>query len=84
MELEINLQHVNVSDVGDDTAGEENWNIVKDIAWSTAKEVLGFQKRGMKDWFDSNDQEIGELLTRRDVVHNQYLLIILYMIKINE
>ena len=69
-ELEINI---NVSDFCGDKAVEENWNIVKDIAWSTAKEVLGFQKRGMKDWFDSNYQEIGEILARRDVLRNQYL-----------
>ena len=73
VELEINLRRINVSDDGDDMAVEENWNIIKDIAWSTAKEVLGFQKRGTKDWFDSNDQEIGEILARRDVVRNQYL-----------
>ena len=44
---------------------ELHWNALRDGLLRTADETIGFKKKHHQDWFDENDVEISELLSKK-------------------
>lgn len=49
------------------------WNSFKDSIMTIGKKVLGKPNRQHQDWFDDNNQEIHELITRRNIARTNML-----------
>ena len=52
------------SDCPEDTSPETLWDQLKSAILQTSEEILGFTTKKNKNWFDENNQEIQELLTK--------------------
>ncbi|XP_037773076.1 uncharacterized protein LOC119568612 [Penaeus monodon] len=61
-DLQSKLESV---DCRKDPSPETLWDQLKTAILQTSEEVLGFTTKRNKDWFDENNQEIQELLTKK-------------------
>ncbi|XP_037801318.1 uncharacterized protein LOC119596220 [Penaeus monodon] len=60
-------------DCPEDPSPESLWDQLKTTILQTSEEVLGFTTERNKDWFDENNQEIQELLTKKRSAHQAHL-----------
>ena len=51
----------------------EEWAVLQQVVYNTAKTYLGNPGRQIQDWFDPNDQELQILMSRRDQAHQRLL-----------
>ena len=52
---------------------DEEWAALQQVVYTTAKTYLGKPDRKHQDWFDPNDQELQNLMSRRDQAHQTVL-----------
>ena len=52
---------------------DEEWAALQQVVYNTAKTFLGKPDRKHQDWFDPNDQELQNLMSRRDQSHQRVL-----------
>ena len=52
---------------------DEEWAALQHVVYNTAKTFLGKPDRKHQDWFDPNDQELQNLMSRRDQSHQRVL-----------
>lgn len=52
---------------------DEKWAALQQVVYNTAKSSLGKPDRKHQDWFDPNDQELLNLMCRRDQAHQRVL-----------
>ena len=52
---------------------ESEWATFRDTVYKTAETILGHPTRKHQDWFDDNDQEILDLLSRKRAAHTAWL-----------
>ena len=52
---------------------DEEWAALQQVVYNTAKAFLGKPDRKHQDWFDPNDQELQNLMSRRDQSHQRVL-----------
>ena len=52
---------------------DEEWAALQQVVYNTAKTFLGKPDRKHQDWFDPNDQELQNLISRRDQSHQRVL-----------
>ena len=52
---------------------ENNWTRIASTIRTTAEQVLGFQTKRHRDWFDENRTEICELIARKNRAHDALL-----------
>ena len=52
---------------------ETLWNQLKRAILKTSEEVLGYNQKKNKDWFDENDSEIQDLLSKKRSPHQAHL-----------
>jgi len=69
-DLQSKLESV---DCRKDPSPETLWDQLKTAILQTSEEVLGFTTKRNKDWFDENNQEIQELLTKKRSAHQAHL-----------
>ncbi|XP_037774499.1 uncharacterized protein LOC119571119 [Penaeus monodon] len=69
-DLQSKLESV---DCPEDPSPETLWDQLKTAILQTYEEVLGFTTKRNKDWFDENNQEIQELLTKKRSAHQAHL-----------
>ncbi|XP_063615913.1 uncharacterized protein LOC134789136 [Penaeus indicus] len=62
-----------IIDCPEDPSPETLWDQLKTAILQTSEEVLGFTTKRNKDWFDENNQEIQELLTKKRSSHQAHL-----------
>ncbi|XP_063615901.1 uncharacterized protein LOC134789116 [Penaeus indicus] len=62
-----------IVDYPEDPSPETLWDQLKTAILQTSEEVLGFTTKRNKDWFDENNQEIQELLTKKRSSHQAHL-----------
>ena len=48
---------------------DDKWTALQQFVYNTAKTYLGKPDRKHQDWLDTNDQELQNLMSRRDQVH---------------
>ena len=56
-----------------DTPLDQLWNSLKSAILETSEEVLGYVRKTNKDWFDENNSEIQQLLSKKRSAHQAYL-----------
>ena len=66
--IESGLQRIN-----EDTSLTQMWNHMQGTIMKTAEEVLGYLKRKNRDWFDENNLQIQQLLSKKRSAHQAYL-----------
>jgi len=52
---------------------DEKWASLQQVVYNTAKTSLGKPDRKHQDWFDPNDQELQNLMRKRDQAHQRVL-----------
>ncbi|KAK2162005.1 hypothetical protein NP493_1548g00051 [Ridgeia piscesae] len=52
---------------------DEEWAALQQVVYNAAKTYLGKPDRNHQDWFDTKDQELQTLVSRRDQVHQRVL-----------
>ena len=52
---------------------DEEWAALQQVVYNTAKTFLGKPDRKHQDWFNPNDQELQNLMSRRDQSHQRVL-----------
>lgn len=72
--LQANLQQIlDESPCTNDPSPSILWENLKSAILKTSEEVLGHTKKKNKDWFDENNKEIQDLLSKKRAAHHAHL-----------
>ena len=67
------LNTVDAGRANDRPVLDNEWGNICDLLKDTARKTLGTETRKHRDWFNENDEEIRDLIKRKNLIHDTYL-----------